>query len=99
MLSELKEELRAAALDARIELGKKEEEELQAKVERLTERISHLKKEIDTTAESPLFFPHEIESRMMEDKLEESLSLETALANGPDTGYSGFYVPRIVAEE
>jgi Asp-tRNA(Asn)/Glu-tRNA(Gln) amidotransferase C subunit len=58
-----------------------------------------LKKDIDTTAESPLFFPHEIESRMMEDKLEESLPRETALANGPDTGYTSFNVPRIVAEE
>ncbi len=99
MLSEPKQDLKAAALDARIELGKGEEEELHVKVGRLTEKINALRKEIDTTAELPLFFPHEIESKMTEDKLEESLPREKALANGPDTGYTSFSVPRIVAEE
>ncbi len=99
MLSESKQDLKAAALDARIELGRDEEEELQAKVGRITDRISVLKKEIDTAAEPPLFFPHEVECTMMEDKLEESLPRETALANGPDTGFTSFSVPRIVAEE
>ena len=98
-MSELKQDLKAAALDARIELGSEEEEELQVKIESLTATISRLKEAIVPATDSPLFFPHDIENRMMEDKLEESLPRDTALANGPDTGYTCFNVPRIVAED
>ena len=98
-MEDLSQDLKSAALDARLNLTNQEECELLAQIKRFLETVTVLKEKYDNSAEAPLFFPHEIAGRMREDKPEDSLPREVALANGYDTDKTCFRIPRIVSEE
>ncbi len=97
-MSDLLHQLRAAAWDARLNFAPTEEQELLTGLEEVLVMVNELKKELDTTGETPLFFPPLPLGRMEEDRPGKSLPREVALANAPDAGYTCFHVPRIVVE-
>jgi len=97
-MSDLLQELKSAALDARLSFKLKEVQELLAKTKKIQQKVQDLKKQFDNTNELPLFTPSRVEGRMAEDRPGEALPLELALACAPDTDHTCFRVPRIVAE-
>jgi Asp-tRNA(Asn)/Glu-tRNA(Gln) amidotransferase C subunit len=97
-MSDLLQELKAAAQDARLSFEPEAEQALLAAVEKVKKKAAELRTQFDHAAESPLFSPPGAQGRMEEDRPGASLPREVALANGPDTGYTCFHVPRIVSE-
>ncbi len=90
------EEVKAAAADARLSFSSTEEESLREKVQQVFEDIREMKNYLDTTDFPPLYYPLERENVYREDRREQSLTREKALANGPDTDSECFHVPRII---
>lgn len=91
------EELKSAAWDARIKLTAEEEKELKEQ----TENIFRILEEINGTLSEisdAVFYGHDGENMVREDIVEESLPLESALANAPEADNSCFQVPRIIEE-
>lgn len=91
------EELKSAAWDARIKLTAEEEKELKEQ----TENIFRILEEINGTLSEisdAVFYGHDGKNMVREDIVEESLPLESALANAPDADNSCFQVPRIIEE-
>ncbi len=91
-----REELQAAAVDARLSFSGEEEESLRQDFQETLERIRAVKDEMGPGDAPPLFYPREVKNAYRKDRQEVPLSREKALANAPDADDSCFHVPRIV---
>ena len=91
------EELRNAALDARIELTAAEEKELQEEIQLFFKLVKPLQ-EIDLTGIVTTCYGHQEPNILRADLAQPSLTLEAALANAPAVDESYFLVPRIIED-
>ena len=91
-----REELQAAALDARLSFSPGEEEALRETLQGTLKALASLKEELGPVEHPPLFSPQDIKNAYRQDRQEEPLPREAALLNGPDTDSSCFHVPRII---
>lgn len=91
-----RQELQAAAVDARLSFSGEEEGSLSQEFQETLERIRTVKDEMGPGDLPPLFYPREVKNACRKDRQEEPLSREKALANAPDADDSCFHVPRIV---
>lgn len=91
-----REELKAAAVDARLDFSAEETEPLRQKYQEALEKIQAVKEDMGPVDTPPLFYPQEVKNTYRNDRQEEPLPREKALANAPDADSSCFHVPRII---
>jgi aspartyl-tRNA(Asn)/glutamyl-tRNA(Gln) amidotransferase subunit C len=90
------EELKVAAVDARLSFAPAQAEALRHNMQQFLEEVQAIQEGHKNIGTLPLFFPLETRNVYREDRVENSLPREKALANGPDTDTACFHVPRIV---
>lgn len=94
-LESIKEDIRKAALDARINLAPAEEASLENQLKDLLKQAAFLREmELDMT--EPTFFPHDQQNTLREDNILPSMPLVKALENAPEADDTFFLVPKII---
>lgn len=92
------EDLRVAARDARLELTLEEQERLHLIIDGYGQKIQRDRQAMGELPGGPLTYPRPLENVFRSDTPGVSLPRETALANGPVTDTSCFFVPKIVED-
>lgn len=90
-----KEEVEQVARLARLELSEKEVERMTGQLDAILGYVAKLD-ELDTEGISATTHPQDVVNAFREDKVQESLDRDKALANGPDQNGESFVVPRII---
>ncbi len=90
-----REEVEHVAHLARLHLTPEEIDEYTRQLGEILDYIGELQ-ELDTSEVEPTSHALQITNAFREDRVEESLSNEKALANGPETEDGSFVVPRII---
>ncbi len=94
-LESIKEDIKKAALDARINLAPVEETSLENQLKDLLKQAAFLREqELDMV--EPTFFPHNQQNTLREDNVLPSMPLDNALENAPEADDTFFLVPKIV---
>lgn len=94
-MESIKEDIKQASLDARINLTAGEESVLKKQLSAILAQAEALKTPAVDNAE-PTFFPHTQENTLREDTISTSLPLDKVMENAPETDHSYFLVPKIV---